>query len=452
MNTNKRETIQLIASITLVLVTAFYAYTSHSMVSLMQKTNIGDLRPYLFIKLLSQPNGTYFSYNGNGRGTLYYRLDNNGKVTANNIIRSYKVYKIDKSNKISITRPTYVNIDYVFSLSPQEPLEGQPDTIDGINFQKSDINNNYYVIELWVSYEGAQGINEIGYYSSIGIEVQPLECNQEGNWKYSLYIKHRGEGVDQNLKEFWQWYNSDKPLNIKNKEQLENTYLKNKREAENMFFSKDTCKHIDEILFGNNGYWIAIGLLFSWLTAILLGDVFVKGLINYLQKKSRDIFNSSKEEYTALKDKWSYWVIDTGLGKYNALLGAFEVTFFYICLLFSKPEGIGVWLVFKVAAKWESWANIVKFPAKLKGVDDFGYLKLRNDLATSVLQRFLIGTILNILIAFIGVAIFYMVRIAVMAEGLIQKFWLIPAVGIIIFLICIFVEIIRIFKYFKIKL
>lgn len=199
MNINKKANIQLFASLALVFVTAYYAWTSNRMTSLMQKTNIGDLRPYLFIKLISPINQSYFSYKSNGGGTLYYTLDNNSKVTANNIVRSYKVYKIDKSGKISITRPTYVNIDYVYSLSPQEPLEVQPDRIDGITFQESDINNNYYIIELWVNYERIQGINETSYYSSIGIEVHPLECNEGGNWNYRLYLRHRNEGINHKI-------------------------------------------------------------------------------------------------------------------------------------------------------------------------------------------------------------------------------------------------------------
>ena len=84
----------------------------------------------------------------------------------------------------------------------------------------------------------------------------------------------------------------------------------------------------------------------------------------------------------------------------------FEITLFYICLFIGSIQGIGVWLVFKVAAKWESWTNIVKVPAEIKNVDDFEYLELRNNLATIVLQKFLIGTIGNILAAMIGIGVF----------------------------------------------
>jgi hypothetical protein len=209
-----------------------------------------------------------------------------------------------------------------------------------------------------------------------------------------------------------------------------------------MFFTQQICKRIGEVLIDKNGYVVAIGLLASWGIAILLGAFFVRNSIKYLQNKAERIFNSSKDKYPTLKDKWIYWVTDTGLGKYNSWLGAFEITLFYICLLINKPEGIGAWLVFKVAAKWESWTNIVKFPEKIEGVDEFQYLELRNNLATSVLQRFLIGTILNILLAFIGVAIFSMIRIAIITEGLIQNFWLIAGIWIIgpvIVLICMYI-------------
>lgn len=218
-----------------------------------------------------------------------------------------------------------------------------------------------------------------------------------------------------------------------------------------MFFNQQTCEHISKVLTSESGYQVAIGLLFSWVIAILLGDLFVKNLIKNLQKAAKGILDSSKKKCpTPLKEEWGYWVKDVGLGKYNAWLGAFEITFFYICILVNKPEGIGAWLVFKVAAKWESWTNIVNFPKKprvlnkkknkFNVIDDFEYLRLRNDLATSVLQKFLIGTILNILIAFIGVTIFSVIRILLIIEKSMQEslpVWRMGIIGIVIVLICI---------------
>lgn len=204
-----------------------------------------------------------------------------------------------------------------------------------------------------------------------------------------------------------------------------------------MFFSQQTCEHIGKMLLDKNGYGIAIGLLSSWVIAIFFEFFFVTYSNRYLYNKAKVNFENKYKQntYPLLYDKWFYWVNNSELGKPNLWLGLFEMTLFYICLLVNKPEGIGAWLVFKVAAKWEAWANITKFPEKMEGIGDSIYLELRNDLATSVLQKFLIGTILHILIAFIGVAIFFFIRIMIITEGLMQKFWLGEIIGIVVVLI-----------------
>lgn len=202
-----------------------------------------------------------------------------------------------------------------------------------------------------------------------------------------------------------------------------------------MFFNHETCKFIGEQLNATNGYGIVIGLLGSWGIAVFFGWFFVKHSIGYLQNRAKVDFEREKNEYPTLKDRWSYWVSEVKSSKPNVWLGLFEITLFYICLLVNKPEGIGGWLVFKVAAKWESWTNIIKFPEEIKEANDFEYLKLRNELATNVLQRFVIGTIMNILIAFVGMATFFSIRIAMLTENLIQKFWPLEAIGIVTVLV-----------------
>jgi hypothetical protein len=49
-------------------------------------------------------------------------------------------------------------------------------------------------------------------------------------------------------------------------------------------------------------------------------------------------------------------------------------------------------------------------PKTIKGFDDFEYLVSRNKLATTVMQKFLIGTIGNILAAAIGMGLFCIIR------------------------------------------
>ncbi len=59
---------------------------------------------------------------------------------------------------------------------------------------------------------------------------------------------------------------------------------------------------------------------------------------------------------------------------------------------------IGAWLAFKVAAKWEVWKNVVQVPNTLEGVQDLKWYQARNALGSWLLVRFLVGTLVNVLI------------------------------------------------------
>jgi hypothetical protein len=113
----------------------------------------------------------------------------------------------------------------------------------------------------------------------------------------------------------------------------------------------------------------------------------------------------------------------------NKWLGRFEVTFFYLCLFF-QPVGIGAWLAFKVAAKWNSWTHIIKIQVKDTkiGIDELEYLGLRNKLATAVAQKFLIGTMGNILAAAVGMGLFCVMQYLPEQKEASQMDWMIPSV------------------------
>ena len=181
-------------------------------------------------------------------------------------------------------------------------------------------------------------------------------------------------------------------------------------------FCNQICEQIKTMLIAKTFWPFAWGLFIGWIVAFLCGWFIVKKWIVRLQENlESNIKDSQKNNPTWLKEKWLKFVqMDKKLTKPNRWLGVCEITFFYICLLISRPEGIGVWLAFKVAGKWDSWVNIIKLPAEIKykrkKSDEFEYLQLRNDVATSTLQRFFIGTIMNILIAFLGIGVFCVVR------------------------------------------
>lgn len=182
--------------------------------------------------------------------------------------------------------------------------------------------------------------------------------------------------------------------------------------GENMC-SNQVCEEISKMLIAISNYKIALGLIFSWYLAMGIGRLFATFGRNIQGNLTEDIKSSKKS--TSLKQKWDS-VINIGdeFIKPNKWLGIFEITLFYSSFLFGRLEAIGAWLVFKVAVKWESWANIVKVPEKIKlgkkEIDDFEYLELRNKLATVVSQKFLIGTIGNILAAMIGVGVFCVIK------------------------------------------
>ena len=179
-----------------------------------------ELRPYLYIKFLEQ---VYFRYDGKS-GKLLYTLTNDGKVSAFEIIRSYKVYRITGDAAI-ISRSAYINVDFVYALAPQETLEGQPDQIDGINFSEKDISDgSYYLIELYVSYKGTESAKDKNYYSKVEIKVQPLGRFDNGRWNYVLYLVHRDEGNDQDLKRFLMWRDAKSPDILKRNKILSQVY------------------------------------------------------------------------------------------------------------------------------------------------------------------------------------------------------------------------------------
>jgi hypothetical protein len=68
---------------------------------------------------------------------------------------------------------------------------------------------------------------------------------------------------------------------------------------------------------------------------------------------------------------------------------------------------IGVWLAFKLAAKWEAWSNIALVPDSLSdvGVDPLRYAIARRMWAAQGYATLVLGTGANFLIALFGTAV-----------------------------------------------
>jgi len=129
---------------------------------------------------------------------------------------------------------------------------------------------------------------------------------------------------------------------------------------------------------------VAIGLIVGWcfLGGQLSGEVFLEEL---------------KQE-----DKEGDWakaavILDT---PFPATFGLMEQMFFFIAFWWRMPELGAGWLLFKLGSKWEAWANIIKVPDCPKGVPGF---HLRNRFGSWLLQRWLLGTLGNVLAAVLGV-------------------------------------------------
>jgi len=88
------------------------------------------------------------------------------------------------------------------------------------------------------------------------------------------------------------------------------------------------------------------------------------------------------------------------MGKAVRWLGWLELVAFYMAIWHGDGAEwlVAGWLGFKVAAKWETWSNIIKVPGE-------GDVQDRMHWGTWILQRFLIGTIANIVAALIATGI-----------------------------------------------
>jgi hypothetical protein len=83
-------------------------------------------------------------------------------------------------------------------------------------------------------------------------------------------------------------------------------------------------------------------------------------------------------------------------------IGFLELLLFLACFLNQAYLLLAGWLAFKVATKWEAWANIVRVPEELPKVKGIDFLRARSQLGSYILSRFMIGTLLNILVAVVA--------------------------------------------------
>jgi len=136
---------------------------------------------------------------------------------------------------------------------------------------------------------------------------------------------------------------------------------------------------------------IAAGLAVT----VLLGFL-AKPLSKYA-KKSMPLPAPSAE----LEPRWKEFTMGDGGG---ALLGWLERFMFFCAFLMGAHVAIGAWLAFKVAAKWNTWSNVISVPTAIEKVDPVDFLIARRRWGSRLLMTFLIGTAYNIIVGMLGAA------------------------------------------------
>ena len=97
-------------------------------------------------------------------------------------------------------------------------------------------------------------------------------------------------------------------------------------------------------------------------------------------------------------DDWRAAVQGPGPGA--AYIGRLESLLVYLAVLFARGDAalvVAGWFAFKVASKWELWSNVVKMPDSFDGATQLDSLRARRKLGYVMYDRFLVGTLLNIL-------------------------------------------------------
>lgn len=120
------------------------------------------------------------------------------------------------------------------------------------------------------------------------------------------------------------------------------------------------------------------------LIIVLLGFA-VGPVIKYLTKQIRP------------EDAWKDDILAAGRP-----IGILETIIYTLSIITGNSIFIGGWLVFKVAAKWENWAHVVRMP-ELKTLDlNSTEFENRAKFGSWLHSRFLLGVLLNIIVSIIG--------------------------------------------------
>ena len=143
-------------------------------------------------------------------------------------------------------------------------------------------------------------------------------------------------------------------------------------------------------------------MLVHWQVLIGLATIFILGLgVGRLVKSvQKAIPLMPPNEKT--KKKWRELTAGNEGGR---ILGNLERLLFFGAFWVDAPSVVAAWLAFKVASKWNAWTNVISVPKTLSGTNELEYLVARRRWGSQLLTTFLVGTLSNVIIGFLGVVV-----------------------------------------------
>jgi hypothetical protein len=144
--------------------------------------------------------------------------------------------------------------------------------------------------------------------------------------------------------------------------------------------------------------WLGAGALF----AIVVGQFAVYLILAGLRHQIK--IPPISDDHT-IQGPWDE--LTTHLNPAGNWIGYFERLIFFVVMIKGGDPwaAIGVWLVFKVAAKWEAWHHMGFVPDEIENVLPLKLALARRRWAAQGYATFLVGTVSNLILAFGGVVI-----------------------------------------------
>jgi hypothetical protein len=136
----------------------------------------------------------------------------------------------------------------------------------------------------------------------------------------------------------------------------------------------------------------SIEVITAIITAALLG-LLVKPMLGRAARKPLPP-NQISEKI------WDQMILGSmGGGQY---VGLTERYLFLGALWMGNEALIAGWFAFKLASKWEVWKNVVQVPKELPSIPSLEWYGARSVLGSFILTRFWVGTLVNLLVAFVA--------------------------------------------------